>query len=365
MESTQSWVQWLIVDHPWMIEIAVVLLLLFLLNVILKRFLVRSKRMAHLKESDWRYHLDYAAIVPARVLLWVLLATFVLDLLTRELKLSGLTYVGSLRNAGIIACLAWFLLRWKRVFHRVVSLRSEKEKGQMAMDPFTIEIVGKIFTITVIFISVLIIMQLFGLNVVPLVTFGGIGAATLGIAGKDVISNFFGGMMIYFTRPFMINDLIELPDKKLLGTIEEIGWYFTSVRDLEKKPLYIPNSVFSTEPVINQSRMTHRRIDEAIGIRYQDLKVLPKIVEEIRSLFEHNVSIDHHQSIYVFLSNLGEFAVHIEVKAYVLCTRYEDFMEVRQAVLTSICKVIEKNGAAIPYPTMEVIRGGAIPRKTS
>jgi len=353
--STTYWKQWLLVDHPWLIEIIVATLLLLGLNAVLKRILGKSKKMAHLKESDWRYHLEYAAVTPARVLLWTLLATFVLDLGVRELKLSGLSHVGSLRNAAIIVCLAWFLLRWKKVVHRVVSFRNERDKGPIAMDPFTLEIVGKIFTIVVLFLTILIIMQLFGLNVLPLVTFGGIGAATLGIAGKDVISNFFGGMMIYFTRPFMIHDLIELPQRKLVGHIEEIGWYFTSVRDLAKKPVYIPNSVFSTEPVINQSRMTHRRIDELIGIRYADLNRLPKIVEEIRTLFEHNTSIDHHQTIQVFLKNLADVSVQIEIKAYVLSTRYEDFMEIRQSILTEICSIVERNGAIMPYPTMEVL----------
>ncbi len=360
MESgtSQSWHQWLLIDHPWLIEIGIAVTLLVFLNVILKRFLIRSKQRAHLKESDWRYHLDYAAVVPARVLLWLLLITFFFDLLTRELKLSGLTYITSLRSAGIIVCLSWFLLRWKNVFHRVVSSRDLREKGRLSMDPFTLEITGKIFTIVVIFLTVLILMQLFGFNVVPLVTFGGIGAATLGISGKDVISNFFGGMMIYFTRPFMIHDFIELPQKKIVGQIEGIGWYFTSLRDMEKKPIYIPNAVFSTEPVINQSRMTHRRIDEIIGVRYEDLEVVPKIIEEVHALFEHNTSVDHHQPILIFLKNLADVSVQIEVKVYVLCTRYEDFMEVRQAILTEICHVVERNGAKMPTPIMEIVMKG-------
>ncbi len=354
--TNQSLYQWLFVDHSWVIEISVALLLLLFLNVVLKRFLGRSKQMEHLKENDWRYHLEYAAVIPARVLLWLLLGTFLLDLGARELNFCGLSYyVGALRNAGIIACLAWFLLRWKKVFRHLVLTRSEQEKRQLALDPFTWEIIGRLFTIMVLFFAGLIIMQLFGLNVVPLVTFGGIGAAILGIAGKDAISNFFGGLMIYLSRPFMVNDLIELPQRKLIGFIEEIGWYFTSIRDLEKRPLYIPNSVFSTELVVNLSRITHRRIEEFIAIRYDDLKVLPKIIEEVRALFEHNVSIDPHQSIHVFLKNLGEFSVQIEIRAYVLSTRYEDFMEVRQAVLMEICKIIETNGAVIPYPTTQVL----------
>lgn len=353
--QSSTWYEWFI-DHPWMIELTVAILLLFFLNVVLKRILSRSKKMAKLEESDWRFHLDYAAVTPARVLLWILLIAFFVDLMTREFKVVGsFSYVGPLRNAAIIFCLAWFLLRWKKVFHKLIINRSDRTgKGRLSIDPFTAEIIGKIFTVLVIFITLLIVMQIFGLNIFPLVAFGGIGAATLGFAGKDAISNFFGGFMIYLTRPFMVGDLIDLPERKISGHIEEIGWYLTSVRDLQKKPVYIPNSVFSTEPLINQSRMTHRRIDESIAVRYDDFAKIGAIIEEIGTLFEHNSSIDHHQSIYIFLDRYGESAIHIEIKAYVLCTRYEDFMEVKQKIMMEIYKIIERAGAQTPYPTLQV-----------
>jgi MscS family membrane protein len=100
--------------------------------------------------------------------------------------------------------------------------------------------------------------------------------------------------------------------------------------------------------------MTHRRIEESIGIRYSDLKVLPNMVEEIRILFERNPLIDPHQPIYVFLKNFGEFSVQIELRAYALSTRYQDFMELRQSILMDISGIIEKNGAMMPLPTMEL-----------
>lgn len=353
--QSSTWYQWFI-DQPWTIEIAIAAVFLILVHVVLKRGLTKLQSKAKLKENDWRYHLDYAALTPARVLLWILLFSVAVDLVIRTFELDGIFfYFNPIRNAAIICCMSWFLLRWKKVIHLVVTNKSNKKSsGQLSIDPFTLEVFGKIFTVLVLFMTLLIIMQLFGLNILPLITFGGIGAATLGFAGKDAISNFFGGLMIYLTRPFVINDLIELPDRKILGHVEEIGWYFTSIRDTQKKPIYIPNSVFSTVALINQSRMTHRRIEESIGIRQSDIEKVPLITEKIYALFEHHTSIDHHQSIQIFLEKFGDSTVQIEIKAYSLSTRYEDFMEARQEILMQVYRIITESGAEMPNPTIDL-----------
>jgi len=354
--QSSTWIQWFI-DQPWAIEIFIAIAFIFLLNVVIKRILSQLQRKAKPKESDWRHHLEYAALTPIRALLWVILISIIFDLGMRKLNLTGIFfYVTPIRNAAIIFCVAWFLLRFKKVMHSVISNHhNRKSTGGPTVDPFTLDVISKIFTICVLFISLLIIMQLFGLNIVPLITFGGIGAATLGFAGKDAISNFFGGLMIYLTRPFMINDLIEIPERNILGNVEEIGWYLTSIRDLQKRPIYVPNSVFSTEALINQSRMTHRRIEESIGIRQSDISKLPKIIENIHSLFEHHTSIDHHQSVRIFLEKFADSSLQIEIKVYCLCTRYEDFMEMRQEILMQIYRIIYEAGAEMPNPTMSVV----------
>lgn len=353
MQSSR-WLEW-ILDHPWVVEFVIVVFLLFFLNVLLKKILSRSKRKGDRNESDWRYYIDYVAAAPARVLLWILLFSFVADLLAREFKLTGFAFVSPLRNAGIIVCLAWVMLRWKRVFYRVaVANPRSGNKHRFSLDPFTVEMASKIFTILVIFISLLLVMSIFGLNIAPLVAFGGIGAAALGIAGKDVIANFFGGFMIYLTRPFMIGDQIALRHRDILGHVEEIGWYFTSIRDSQKQPIYIPNAVFSTEALINLSRMTHRRIEESLAIRYEDLNKVTPIVEEIRAFLVKHTSVDSNLPVQVFLEKFGDVAIHIEVKAYILQTVYEEFMEVRQQILRDIAAIILKEGAEIPFPTMQV-----------
>lgn len=335
---------WLLL-HTWVIEVSAALALLLFLNILLDRTLQWTKQKAHLQEKDWRIHIDSAVLAPAKILLWVLLISFLFHLASQRLGLETLfPYIPSLRNAGIVFCLAWFSLRWKKLFFNALAAR--RIKGKLFFDPSSLEILGKFFTAGVVFVSLLIILGLFGIDILPLVTFGGIGVAALGLASRNAAANFLGGLMLYINRPFTTCDLIELPGKKISGYVEQIGWHHTSIRDLQKKPIYVPNSLFSTEILINLSRITHRSIEEILQIRYADYDKASFIIEEIRTLFKQSPEIDPHQPLHVHLLTLGAAALEIHIKAYTLSTRYEEFIEIKQKLLLQISSILAKSGAA-------------------
>ena len=352
MTQNLTWVDW-IFGKTWVVELIIILLLLLLLNFVLRGLLASAKRKGRLIENDWRLHLDYVAVRPVQLLIWVFLIAFTGDLLIRESELEGsFVFLPALRDCGVVICLAWALLRWKKIFHD--SVVAQRMKGQTSFDPLSLELVSKLFTLAVIFVVFLLILQILGLNIIPLITFGGIGAAALAFASKDVFANFFGGLMLNLTRPFTVNDQVELPHRKVVGHIEEIGWYLTVIRDLQKKPIYLPNSIFASEILINISRMTHRRIEETIGLRYADISHAAEIVDEVRKLFQSDINIDHSLPIYVFVQSLAPSSVDLEVKAYTLSTRYEEFMEIKQKILLQIYEILESRGAELAYPTMTV-----------
>lgn len=242
-------------------------------------------------------------------------------------------------QVGGILFLTWIILHWKKAVRAKALAR--RIQGSLSLDPLSIEIAGKIFTVAIVFVSLLLILEILGLDVMPLLTFSGIGAAALAFASRDVIANFFGGLMIYLSRPFTVGDFVELPGKKIQGNVEEIGWYFTSIRDLHKRPLYIPNSVFSTEFLLNHSRMTHRWIEEKIRIRSVNGDKAEEIIEAIRQLLAKQAEIDHQKPIHVFLLSIGLYVLEIEVKAYTLATQYERFMEIKQTLLLEIYQIIQ------------------------
>lgn len=91
---------------------------------------------------------------------------------------------------------------------------------------------------------VLLFGEHFGMSLSGLMAFGGIGGIAIGMAGKDILSNFFSGLMLYFDRPFNIGDWVSSPDRNIEGTVVEIGWRITKIITFDHRPLYIPNSVF-------------------------------------------------------------------------------------------------------------------------
>jgi MscS family membrane protein len=111
--------------------------------------------------------------------------------------------------------------------------------------------------------------------------------------------------MIYLDRPFAVGDWIRSNDRQIEGTVENIGWRQTRIRAFNKRPIYVPNAIFSNIVVENPSRMTHRRIHETLGIRYDDIGKMEAIVAEVKSMLQNHPDIDTTQALIV---NFNAFA---------------------------------------------------------
>ena len=145
--------------------------------------------------------------------------------------------------------------------------------------------------------------------------------------------------MIYLDRPFTIGDWIRSPDREIEGTVESIGWRLTVVRTFDKRPLYIPNSVFTTLTVENPSRMSNRRIKETIGIRYQDANKMGEIVAEVKSMLEQHDEIDATQTLIVNFNAYSSSSLDFFVYTFTKTTNWIRYHEIKQDVMLRIIPV--------------------------
>jgi MscS family membrane protein len=113
---------------------------------------------------------------------------------------------------------------------------------------------AQIARLVVALIGFALILNTLGLSLTSLLTISGIGAAVIAFAGKGLIGNFFGGLMLYINRPFTIGEKISSPDRQIEGIVEEMGWILTTVRDTQGCSIYIPNGLFTDIILINLSR---------------------------------------------------------------------------------------------------------------
>jgi MscS family membrane protein len=231
------------------------------------------------------------------------------------------------------------------------NLIKEKEKK---IDKSTIEAISKLLRVSVSITTLLLILQNLGVSISAVLAFGGIGGIAIGFAAKDLLANFFGGLIIYLDRPFSVGDWIRSTDREIEGTVEFIGWRQTRIRTFDKRPLYVPNAVFNSITVENPSRMTSRRIYETFGIRYDDISQTKAIVEQVKQMLVEHPEIDANLTMIVNLNAFNDSSVDFFVYTFTKTTDWVKFHQIKQDVLLKIASVIESNNAEMAYPTQRL-----------
>ncbi|MDZ7735419.1 MAG: mechanosensitive ion channel family protein [Gammaproteobacteria bacterium] len=197
-------------------------------------------------------------------------------------------------------------------------------------------------------------MQTLGFSISGVLAFGGIGGIAVGFAAKDMLANFFGGMMVYLDRPFSVGDWIRSPDRDIEGTVEEIGWRLTRIRTFDKRPLYVPNYVFNTVSIENPSRMLNRRIREVIGVRYDDAGKIADIVGDIRDMIRNHPDIDINQTLIVNFDAFASSSLNIFVYTFTKTCDWVEYHRVKEDIMLRIIDIIDQHGAECAFPTTTI-----------
>ncbi len=167
--------------------------------------LIRS-RLAILVEKTpfhWDDMLLEALKAPVSTLIWCWPATVSLGIILESELNDKIDWLSTLKLILIISILVWTLMR-------LITNVEEYVLEHQKRDETTVQAIAKVARLFFATLGVLTIMQAFGLSLSGLLTFGGVGGLIVGLAAKDLLSNFFGGLMIYFDRPFKVERLGSL-----------------------------------------------------------------------------------------------------------------------------------------------------------
>ncbi len=213
---------------------------------------------------------------------------------------------------------------------------------------------SRLATIAIILLAILSLLELFNYTPSTLLAFGGLGGLAISFAAKDMISNFFGGFMIHANRHFSVGDWIRSPNKGFEGFVEEVGWYITRLRTLDRRPLFIPNALITDAIIENPGRMAERRFSQTIGIRCEDFDKIQPIIDEIKAYLKGHKDIDP-EKVMVHFVNFGPYSLDLEVIAYTPKTVTEEFRNLQQELLLKIGQIVVLKGAEMAYPTSVVL----------
>jgi len=335
----------------WIIQVFVIVFMTMLLNYLSNRIFHRLERQLVKTANVWDDILLAAARKPVALLIWVLGASWALEVVDQQTGTILLDVVQPLRRVLVIVMIAWFLNRFIRLAEGALV---HPEKIKKPMDETTVRAIGKLLRLSIIVTSALVVLQSFGYSISGVLAFGGIGGLAVGFAAKDLLANFFGGLMIYLDRPFKVGDWIRSPDQEIEGTVEDIGWRQTRIRTFSKRPLYVPNATFANISVENPSRMTNRRIYETIGLRYDDADKVSGVVDAVRAMLSNHPEIDVNQTLIVNLNSFGPSSLDFFIYTFTKTTDWVRFHEIKQDVMAQIIAIVAECGAEFAFPTQTI-----------
>ncbi|MCE2950530.1 MAG: mechanosensitive ion channel family protein [Alphaproteobacteria bacterium] len=208
----------------------------------------------------------------------------------------------------------------------------------------------------IIFAAATSIFSLLGIDLTALLGGIGIMTAAVGFAAKDTIANLFGSIAVLIDKSLRKGDWIKVGDVE--GDILHVGLRTTSIRQFDKSVTTLTNVKLAEGPVTNYSKMTHRKVDWSVGLRYDTPS---HILEKI--LHDYHQYLDAHPGIVTKEKNIktitrahdfGEYAIKIQLYFFTKTTDSTEYMRIKEECLLTFKKLVEENGASFAYPTRSI-----------
>ena len=259
-------------------------------------------------------------------------------------------FLVTIKNFGVVLCIWWFAIRYSVLLQQ----KYLKSSGSKKLDKGAVDSLGKLFNVIITVVVVLLSMDILGFDIRGLLTFAGVSGIAVAFASKELLSNFFGTIIIYFDKPFVVGDFIKISDGKE-GTVEYIGWRMTKLRSVDKVPIYIPNSVFSSDVIENYTRRTHRMMRSIVGIRYDDVHVLEKIINDVKTYLDKHKSVSSDQPIIVGFDGFADSSVNFLVRVCLIISDYKTFYDIKTELMMHVYQIVKKHKADIAFPTRTIL----------
>ncbi|XP_066328237.1 mechanosensitive ion channel protein 1, mitochondrial-like [Miscanthus floridulus] len=228
----------------------------------------------------------------------------------------------------------WFLHRWKTYFigHAMA------KQAATGTDRERLSAFDKVSSLGLIALGVIALAEACGVPVQSILTVGGVGGVATAFAARDILGNMLSGFSLQFSKPFSVGDYIKAGS--IEGQVVEIGLTSTSLINTEKLPVVVPNSLFSSQVIVNKSRAQWHASVAKLPVRIADIEKIPAITEEIKVMLMSNSKID---APYCYLSRLESSTGELTIGCNIKSTKTEEWSSTEQDILLKAASIIKRH----------------------
>lgn len=311
-------------------------------------WLRRLQQQASRQQEGW---LEVVAVAAVKPVLWLIAGLIVFVLLRWGFSTSSWVTAPLFLSLPLVfgtVALCWFLLGSLSL---AAASASDQDSATEPGDRAFSRSILRYSRLLVVTACGLMLLQTLGFQLWGVLMLLAVFGLIAGFSARDLLLNVWGGVALKLDRQFKQGDWVSLSGDGLEGVVEHIGLRQTRLRKFDMQPLFVPNALFNTLALENASRSTHRRIQEHIGIRLEDLEVIREIINEIRRMLMSSQDIDSEKTLVVSFDRFGESSAEILVYAFTRTREWGQFQALRQETLLRIHDIIAGHGAEIPTPT--------------
>ena len=201
--------------------------------------------------------------------------------------------------------------------------------------------------ITMKLVLFVIVIGMLGVKTSSFIAIFGAMVFAIGMALQGSLSNFAGGVLLLFFKPFKIGDVIESNDK--MGTVKNIQIFNTILETPDGKKVILPNGSVSNNVITNHTDIKDRRLDLIIGIDYSDN--IKKAKEILSYIAENDKRILTYKGVKIAVSELGDNSVNLLLRVW---TKNEDYWDVKFDLLEKTKAAFDVEGISFPFPQRDI-----------
>ena len=244
----------------------------------------------------------------------------------------------------------WIFLKVIDFIGLILNKRAEATENKMddQLIPFIVEI-AKI--ITYIFALVIVMGNVFEVDITALAAGLGIGGIALAMASKESLENLLGSFTIFFDQPFTVGDTVTVGT--VTGTVEKVGFRSTRIRTFDKSLVTVPNKKMIDAELDNLGMRPVRRVKFNIGLTYEtNPEQIKAIVNDIQAMINDHPKTNQEGK--VRFQEFGSSSLDILVMYFVDSPKWNDLIDVKEDVNYKIMEIVNKHNSDFAFPSTTV-----------
>ncbi|MEO5559197.1 MAG: mechanosensitive ion channel family protein [Dokdonella sp.] len=215
--------------------------------------------------------------------------------------------------------------------------------GRTQIEQTAAQFLARVAQIALQIVLLLAVVQLLGVPMTSMLAVLGAAGLAIGLALKDSLSNIASGFMLVALRPFKVGDVVTI--NGVTGKVEVINIFQTRLRGPDNQTVTLPNSLITTDSIVNLTPDTTRRIELVIGIGYSDDIDLAR--STVMEILQAEPRLLDEPAPDVLVYELAESSVNLGIRGYV---ENADYFATKCELTERIKKAFDRAGVSIPFP---------------